>query len=65
MSNQQITTEDGGAYGIPSGQRRLRDGHAFFLCGDWYFMADGEPVKLETARNISLNSLSAAGHMAT
>jgi hypothetical protein len=47
MSNQQITTEDGGAYGIPSGQRRLRDGHAFLLCGDWYFMADGEPVKLE------------------
>jgi hypothetical protein len=46
MSNQQITPEDGGAYVIPSGQK-LRDGYAFLLGGDWYFMVDGEPVKLE------------------
>jgi hypothetical protein len=27
--------------------KKLRNGHTFLLCGDWYFMADGEPVKLE------------------
>ena len=42
MSNQQITPEDGCAYviRIPSG-RRWRDAHAFFLRGDWHFLADG------------------------
>jgi hypothetical protein len=42
MTNQQITPEDGGAYVIrvPSG-RRWRDAYAFFLRGDWHFLADG------------------------
>jgi hypothetical protein len=42
MTKQQITPEDGGAYVIrvPS-DRKLRHAHAFFLRGDWHFLADG------------------------
>jgi hypothetical protein len=49
MTKQQVTPEeDFYVYitGIPSGQK-LRDGHTFLLCRDWYFMVDGEPVELE------------------
>ena len=51
MTNQQITPEDGGAYVIrvPSG-RRWRDAHAFFLRGDWHFLADGGGAQVLSAQ---------------